>query len=51
MTLFDLFPPEDEIVSRIREMDLGNMTPIHALTVLDELQRMIKARDMKGHQS
>ena len=48
MTLFDLFPPEDEIISRIRDLDLSNITPIQALTKLDELQKMIKDRDTKG---
>ena len=51
MTLFDLFPPEDEIISKVRNLDLSNMTPIQALTKLDEIQKLIKERDTKGHLS
>ena len=51
MTLFDLFPPEDEIISKVRDLDLSNMTPIQALTKLDEIQKLIKERDTKGHLS
>ncbi len=36
-----LFADEDELRSRLKEVDIASMTPLAALTLLDELKRMV----------
>ena len=43
MSLFDTVK-DDDIIQEVREIDLGNLTPIDALNKLYELQNKIKNR-------
>lgn len=43
MTLFDTLN-DDSIITDIKELDIGNMTPIDALNMLYKLQNKIKNR-------
>ena len=43
MSLFDTVRDED-IVNEIKELDLGNMTPIDAMNTLYKLQNKLKNR-------
>ena len=43
MSLFDTVRDED-IANEIKELDLGNMTPIDALNTLYKLQNKVKNR-------
>ena len=43
ISLFDTVK-DDDIITEIRNMDLGNMTPLDALNKLYELQNKVKNR-------
>ena len=43
MSLFDTVN-DDDIIAEIRELDIGNLTPIEAMNKLFELQNKIKNR-------
>ncbi len=43
MSLFDTVK-DDDIIAEIRELDIGNLTPIEAMNKLFELQNKIKNR-------
>ena len=43
MSLFDTVK-DDDIIKEIKELDMGNMTPIEALNTLYNLQNKIKNR-------
>jgi DNA mismatch repair protein MutS len=43
MTLFDTVR-EDDIIKKLQEMDIGQMTPMDALNILYQWQNMLKNR-------
>ncbi len=44
MNLFDR-PPEDPIVAELRDLDMGNTTPLEALVTLDRWKKVIEDRN------
>jgi type III secretion system FlhB-like substrate exporter len=36
---------DDELIERLREVDIGNTTPVEALNTLAELKRRVEERE------